>query len=233
MSGRVLSFAGSEHAETQRLLPWFVTGTLAGDDLIRVQDHLDECVRCQHDADELREWAATLSRKANAPDQLMQADALARGLARLRPRLHAQVHERPRLRTTLTADWQRAPTWLRWTAVAQAAVLVLAAGGLVSSWVTGGQRDDRQPGAAYRTLSDAPVPARDSSIHRLVVVFDPHAETSRVQALLQANQARIVDGPSETGAYVLAVPAARAASARATLRAAPEVRLAESLDPAQ
>jgi hypothetical protein len=54
-----------------------------------------------------------------------------------------------------------------------------------------------------------------------------------VQALLQANQARIVDGPSDTGAYVIAVPASRAASVRATLRAAPEVRLAESLDPAQ
>lgn len=231
MSGRVLSFAGSEHAETQRLLPWFVKGALADDELARVQRHMDGCVRCRHDADELREWADALSLKASTPDPLMQADALARGLARLRPRLRAQVHHAPsRPPSTLTATWRRAPAWLRWTAAVQGAVIVLAAGWLASSWVA---RGEREPGATYRTLSDAPALARDSSMHRLVVVFDPHAEASRVQALLQANQARIVDGPSDTGAYVIAVPALRAASVRATLRAAPEVRLAESLDPAQ
>jgi hypothetical protein len=227
MSGRVLSFAGSEHAETQRLLPWFVNGTLTDDELARVQRHMGGCVRCQHDADELREWAAALSLKAEDP--LMQTDALARGLARLRPRLRAQVRHAPsRTRSTLAANWRRAPARLRWTAAAQAAVIVLAVGWL--AWIP---RGEREPGATYRTLSDAPAPARDSSIHRLVVVFDPHAEASRVQELLQANQARIVDGPSDTGAYVIAVPASRAASVRATLRAAPEVRLAEGLDPAQ
>ncbi|HJW46682.1 MAG TPA: zf-HC2 domain-containing protein [Lysobacter sp.] len=234
MSGRVLSFVGSEHAETQRLLPWYVKGTLADDELARVLRHLDDCVRCQHDADELREWAAALSFKASAPDPLMQTDALARGLARLRPRLRAQARHAPsRPRSTLAANWRRAPAWLRWAAATQAAVIVLAVGWMASSWLTGGERDDRQSGATYRTLSDAPAQARDSSIHRLVVVFDPQAETSRVQALLQANQARIVDGPSDTGAYVIAVPASRTASVRATLRAAPEVRLVESLDPAQ
>ncbi len=168
MSGRVLSFAGSEHAETQRLLPWYVKGTLANDELARVQRHLDDCARCQHDADELREWAAAFSLRASAPDPLMQTDALARGLARLRPRLRAQARHAPfRPRSTLTANWRRAPAWLRWTAAAQAAVIVLAVGWLASSWLTGGERDGRQSGAAYRTLSDAPAQARDSSIHRL------------------------------------------------------------------
>src|SRR5688500_7666629 len=115
MSGRVLSFAGTEHAETQRLLPWYVKDTLAEDERARVQRHLDDCARCQHDADELREWAAALSLNASAPEPLMQTDALARGLARLRPRLRAQVRHAPsRPRSTLTANWQRAPAWLRW-----------------------------------------------------------------------------------------------------------------------
>ncbi|HEV8694697.1 MAG TPA: zf-HC2 domain-containing protein [Lysobacter sp.] len=228
MSGRVLPFAGSEHAEVQRLLPWFVKDTLDNEDLARVQRHLDECVRCQRDVDELREWTAALNRNAGSPDPLAQADAVARGLARLRPRLQMpRAHAPRRPHTTLHTGWRRAPAWLRWTAAAQAAVIVLTVG-----WLIAGPWDGRQS-APYRTLSDAPAPTRDPSVHRLIVVFDPHAEESRVHALLQANQARIVDGPSETGAYVLAVPPARAASVRAALRASADVRLAESLDPAQ
>jgi hypothetical protein len=63
-----------------------------------------------------------------------------------------------------------------------------------------------------------------------VVVFEPGASQARTQQLLRASQARIVDGPNEVGAYVLAVPAARVASVRDALRAAPGVSLVESLD---
>ena len=51
-----------------------------------------------------------------------------------------------------------------------------------------------------------------------------------MQQLLRASQARIVDGPNEAGAYVLAVPVGREASVRDALRAAPGVTLVESLD---
>jgi Putative zinc-finger/Fervidolysin N-terminal prodomain len=229
MSGRVLPFAGSEHAEVQRLLPWFVKDTLEDDVLARVQRHLGECARCQRDADELREWTAVLARNAGASDAFAQADAATRGLARLRPRLQAPRAPAPlRSHTTVRAGWRRAPAWVRWTVAAQAAVIALAVG-----WLFVGTQQNPRTDASYRTLSDAPAPARDPSLHRLIVVFAPHAEESRVRALLQANQARVIDGPSETGAYVLSVPSARAAAVRTALRASPDVRLAESLDPAQ
>jgi hypothetical protein len=66
---------------------------------------------------------------------------------------------------------------------------------------------------------------------RLVVVFEPGASQARTQQLLHASQARIVDGPNEVGAYVLAVPAMRVARVRDALRGAPGVTLVESLDP--
>jgi len=64
-----------------------------------------------------------------------------------------------------------------------------------------------------------------------VVVFDPGIDEARLRALLRASEARIVDGPNDAGAYVLAVPAARVAAVRTALRAAPGVRLVESLAP--
>ena len=40
MSGRVLRFEGSAHTEAQRLLPWFVNGTLKDEELALIERHL-------------------------------------------------------------------------------------------------------------------------------------------------------------------------------------------------
>jgi hypothetical protein len=50
-----------------------------------------------------------------------------------------------------------------------------------------------------------------------------------MRAALQGSGARIVDGPTVTGAYLLTVPPAQAAPALQRLRAAPAVEMAESL----
>ena len=43
MSGRVLPLQGSEHTVVDALLPWYVNGTLRGDELDRVKQHLSCC----------------------------------------------------------------------------------------------------------------------------------------------------------------------------------------------
>jgi anti-sigma factor RsiW len=39
------------HAQTQRLLPWYVTGALEGKELAQVEQHLAECADCREDAE--------------------------------------------------------------------------------------------------------------------------------------------------------------------------------------
>jgi hypothetical protein len=60
-------------------------------------------------------------------------------------------------------------------------------------------------------------------------VFDPRISAAQMQRLLEASDARIVDGPTDAGAYVLSVPADRAEGVRDALRAAPGVTMVESL----
>jgi hypothetical protein len=77
----------------------------------------------------------------------------------------------------------------------------------------------------YRTLGDPPSPGAG----QLVVVFDPACPEGRMRAALARARARIVDGPTATGAYVLRVPQGGREAALAALRASPDVQLAQSL----
>jgi hypothetical protein len=52
-----------------------------------------------------------------------------------------------------------------------------------------------------------------------------------MRGLLRASDARIVDGPNDAGAYVLAVPQARVTQVRDALRSAPGVMLVATLGP--
>lgn len=214
---KILRFEGSAHSETQRLLPWYVNGTLDDADLTRVEAHLVECTQCRRELEFLRLLESVCVQASPAPDPTV-------AFARLRDRLQpSRTQASPSPLARLREAWGDCPAWLR---SAMAASLVLAFG----VWGLALVRDESP--ATYRTLGDAPPDAvvRDAGLRHLVVVFDPHIEHARMQQLLRASQARIVDGPNEAGAYVLAVPAVREASVRDALRAAPGVTLVESLD---
>jgi anti-sigma factor RsiW len=77
----------------------------------------------------------------------------------------------------------------------------------------------------YRTLSSAPAP----TTAELVVVFDPTCPERRMRAVLAQAHARIVDGPTATGAYVLRVTQGAPREALTALRRSPGVRMAQSL----
>ena len=47
----VVSLDSAEHRRTQELLPWFVNATLADDEAAGVAAHLEQCARCQVDAE--------------------------------------------------------------------------------------------------------------------------------------------------------------------------------------
>ena len=216
MSARVLPFAGSQHRQAERLLPWLVNGTLDGEERATIERHVDTCADCRQ---QVAQWQALQAACAISTAPMLDPKP---SFTRLRSRLQAPRARPPVPRwSAMRSAWTTAPVWLR-AAVATPCMLLLALGG---AWLA------REQPAPYRTLGDAPASVPASADARLVVVFEPGASQARTQQLLRASQARIVDGPNEVGAYVLAVPAARVASVRDGLRAAPGVRLVESLDP--
>ncbi|WP_266171759.1 zf-HC2 domain-containing protein [Dyella subtropica] len=209
MSGRVLRFGGTAHAEAERLLPWLVNGTLQGDERSQVEQHLADCVQCQRDVALLRslQWAC----RDGGVDEVdaSQAD---QSMQRLRRCIDAERHGRS---VVPPRRWGVRRAWLH-GAIAAQAVLIFA---LALGWF------QASAPATYRTLGAASLPTA-----RLVVVFDPRLSEMQMRRLIRASDARIVDGPTDTGAYVLSVPASRSEAVREALRAASGVTLVEHLD---
>lgn len=211
MSDRIVHFDGRRHAEAERLLPWLVNGRLDDDERGWVELHVAGCSQCRSEVDALRSLQQSW-RQADAT----RADvgAVDAGWRRMRAQLPRPAHASH----AAAIPWrQRRSRWLGWGLAAQAAVIAVLA---IALW--------RQPSApAYHTLGATP-PASNGN---LVVMFDPQLDEARMRGLLRASDARIVDGPNDAGAYVLAVPQARVTQVRDALRSAPGVMLVATLGP--
>ena len=219
MSAKLLNFAGSPHDETTRLLPWLVNGTLDTADQALVEAHLQECQACQSELQTLRDTRAACSIGQGEP---LPAPAFARlrGRVGVGPRAAVSLPLRARLHGW-SRGWYDAPAWLQGLVIVQACALVaLVAGPWLVTAVS--------PPAQYRTLSSS-MPAM-SGVHgdaTLLLMLAPTLDQAESQRLLLRSGARIIDGPSHNGAYVVAVDARHAAVALETLRASRGVRVAE------
>lgn len=219
MSGRILRFESPEHRRVDALLPWYVNGTLHDDESARVEAHMPECARCQRELEWLRELQADCAKS----DPLPQADVEA-ALQRMRRRLDVGFGRRSLASVRRAREgWRRAPAWTRWAMVAQLVLCASLAGVLIHG------RVDGRGAAAYHTLGAAAAP--QTGYARLVLTFDPAISERELRQALRASGARIVDGPTATGVYLLAVRPDRAVHALATLRASRGVRLVENLSP--
>ena len=214
MSGHVFPFSAHSHDEAQRLLPWLATGALDEEEREWVERHLVSCEDC-------REELARLEALRKACAEQCEADAASfedvdRAWQRMRRKLPSAGKRPAGWREALRLHGVRTPRWVAGALAAQA-VLLVAFGALIF-WP---QRTER----TYHTLSSTPA----SNAGNLVIMFDPQLSEARMRRLLDASDARIVDGPNEAGAYVLAVPASRIETVRDALRAAPGVVMVESL----
>lgn len=205
MNGRIIKFEGPVHAEVDRLLPWWVNGTLDDDERTQVEQHVAECVSCQREV----AWLKALQHTYDAKD--VAANDATPALRRLRRRV---AHEHANAIASPITSWWHRNRRAAWVIAAQA-VLLLVLGG---AWL-------QQRAPSYHTLS---TPTAKSEL--LVVTFDPQTSEARLRELLRTNHARLVGGPSQTGAYLLSVPDENADAARQRLRHAPEVTLLENLD---
>ncbi|KQQ36022.1 hypothetical protein ASF61_07370 [Duganella sp. Leaf126] len=121
--------------------------------------------------------------------------------------------------------WRRAaanePSWLRWAAAAQCALIVGMAAMLARP-----DAADTANAPAYHALGNGAAPAGGN----LVVMFAPTTTERELRHILQRHGARVVDGPTVTDAYLLRVPDAERQRTLDALRNDPAIRLAEALD---
>lgn len=202
--GHIIRLDAERHRELRDLLPWYATGQLDAADRARVEAHLASCPDCQAEVQFERRLDDEVAR--------MPVD-IDRSWSRMKKRMD---RDRPlgRLRQFAGAITAPAP-WAGWAA---ASFLLLVSGALLLP--------SMQP-AAYHTLSAAPSAASGN----VVVIFRPDTRERDMREALVATDARLVDGPTATDAYVLRVPAAKRQAALAILRGRADVVLAAPLDP--
>jgi Putative zinc-finger len=198
----VIRLNGDPHAQAQRLLPWYVTGSIDAEEAAQVEAHLNDCAECHEDLE--AELALARQVKTLPSDE-------ERGWAGLKARVQDP--------STAKRDGffgRRVP--LGWALAAQAASLAILVTIVAFALVS--------PKPLYRTLGSAPT----AESGNLVVIFKPETPERTLRATLMQNGARIVDGPTSTDAYVLHATAARRAEILARLRASPDISLAEPID---
>jgi hypothetical protein len=219
--GRIIPLQ-DRHQEAQELLPWYVTGTLDAADRAMVEAHLTDCSECQAEL--------ALERRLRAEVAAMPLDAEL-GWAAFRHRLEADAKlatpplppRRSSRLPTIAVAMRRAfakSGRTGWIVAAQAAALVLVATMVIPSFNTP---------APYRTLSAAPTAA--STTGNVIVMFRPNTPEQDMRRTLVESGARLVDGPTEANAYILAVPAPQRTAALAKLRARTDILMAEPIDP--
>jgi anti-sigma factor RsiW len=207
---QIIPLHGAAHAQTQALLPWYVNGTLDAAERARVEAHIADCAECRADVAAERRLADAV---AALPVEAEQ------GWAAMQARM-AATSVTPALPVPRRASFRQAlarPATLRWVIGAQAVAALLIVGISLGS---------REAPAPYHTLSSAPA----ATAGNMIVMFRPSTSEQRIRSALVASGARLVDGPTEADAYVLLVPGARRDAALATLRATPDVVLAQPID---
>lgn len=183
MGGRIVDLLSAPHLATEALLPWLLNGTLEDSERADVEAHLRSCAQCRAELDRQRELMALYA--ASPAPRPVAAGSPARLLARL---------NEPPARSALDRLRSALRWWQLGAALQLGAILALGA----TLWV---QLDppsaDTPP--AYRGLSDGTQRAAGDAL----VVFDSAASAAEMRSALQRAGARIIDGPTAAGAYVV------------------------------
>jgi hypothetical protein len=191
--------AAMPHARCWNALPWYVNGTLNGDEAAALERHLTQCAAC---ATELR-----LQRVLHA--ELRDGDAVLMAPQGSWQKMAERLDREDEALSHSIAS--RAPV-LKWAVAAQALLIVGLIGAL---WQQAQPPDsDARIEPRYRTLTSSQGASEARGDVRVVFVRD--VTMSDVQQLLREFNLQIVSGPSEAGVYTLARPGAYGAASNAT-----------------
>lgn len=186
------------------LLPWYVNGTLEGEERRQVEAYLE---RSSHARDEVELLRAL---RQQVKDEAIESSPGELGLQRLKRQMKQEAEQRPQDRMagrTITV----ASFW-RPLAVAACLVVMVQAGIMVG---LGG----------FGTTDSGVTTASGGSPAVLQVTFAPEATEQQIRDVLQQAGASIADGPTALGVYNLRLVDADTSveEALATLRASGDV----------
>jgi anti-sigma factor RsiW len=205
----IIRLHGAPHEAIQKLLPWYANGTLDADETTAVEAHLDGCAECRAEFESDRALGMMI---ATVPSDVE------RGWAAMKGRIDGEPSSRTASNWRVPAAFLSRRVPMSWALGAQAACLTVVVG---LAWFTASQ-----PRADYHALS-SPKAAAPGNV---VVVFSPTTSEADLRGLLRLSQARLVDGPTVSDAYVLHVSINERPAALARLRADSHVVLAEPID---
>jgi hypothetical protein len=189
--------ASSRNEFLYQLLPWHENGTLDEKEGAALRALLATDLEANRQARELRVLHEAIA------DEPIMATNMAMNLERIYARLDPPAPRRP--------------AWFKPLSYAAAAALLAAAG--LGVFMAG-----EQAGRFHTLTTPAPVSAvpADSVLYRVDVVAG--VDAAQLAELTGSPGARVLQGPSDRGVALIAVPSADAARVLATLRADPRLR---------
>jgi anti-sigma factor RsiW len=208
--GVIIRLHGDDHREIKSLLPWYVTGQLDAPDHARVETHLITCPECQAEVRFERRLKAEF---AQLPIDVGQSWSRARRRTELEPPSRGRDAIGARFKAARAA-WRAGAPWLGWG---------VAAGLLL---VVGAPHPPSPQPAPYHALGAG----REAASGNVVVIFRPDTSERTLRETINASGARLVDGPTVAGGYVLHVAPARRAATLAKWRGRADIVLAEPID---
>ncbi|HVU30483.1 MAG TPA: zf-HC2 domain-containing protein [Sphingomicrobium sp.] len=197
------------HHEAEELLPWYVTGQLGLDEQSLVEKHVSNCAHCR------RQLAFERRMIDEFASMTPEVDS---GWARLRRRLEPQRRE---------SLWEKIArdAAIAWQTLTRPAVAALATAQLLFLGLAGTLIVSlSQP--SYEALGSAP-PSQSANV---IAIFSADTTQAELAALLRANGASLVGGPTPTDAYLIRVPASSRQAALERLRSNRHVVMAEPID---
>jgi anti-sigma factor RsiW len=215
VGGRIVDLLSTRHLATEALLPWLLNDTLTSDERSQVEAHLRSCAQCSAELAQQKQLQSHFSAAAT-PDPALDIDA---AFARLLPRLDDQPvrsRRRPLWRPHEPVRW-----WQLGLAVQMGIILALGSALLLQLKPT----SQNENVAAYRGLAATAQRASGDAL----VVFAPNTSEAQMRATLQRVGARIVDGPTAAGAFVVRFDNDPTAAMLASLRGDPTIARVESL----
>jgi hypothetical protein len=210
----------TNHQTTRKLLPWYVNGTLQGEELTEVETHLDSCDPCNRELQQQR----LLGHALRTSEEM--AFSAERAFSKLRAQIVLESHENLEIENRAGGLWERlrhsigrTATPVRWVLAAQLILIVSLGAFLVNERTAVPERADD-----FWTLTEAVPPTSKEQLAR--VVFEEGASEGDIRSLLVESDSRIVHGPSPFGVYTLEIAGEEIVD---RLRASPLVVFAEPL----
>lgn len=205
--GRIIHLFGDRHQDMLRLLPWYVTGQIEPTERDAVMAHLADCADCREEVQAERRLQSAVAGLPIGFDSVTLDES----------EQEARRVERPRA-PLVTAIRRRSfgPAALGWFLAGQCAVALLVIAAIAPP---------RQE-TLYHGLGRSTVEAPGS----MIVIFRPDATEQTIRGALTGIGARIVNGPTSAGAYIVSAPGRKQVSVLRHLRATPAIVLAQPMD---